>query len=49
MDHMSEKPESVPYIVYESMQMHHSISDRRHWIAHFIELAAIVVIVLAFV
>ena len=42
------KPDSVPYIVYESEQMRSEARDKRHWIGHIVSLAVIVAIVAGF-
>lgn len=44
----ANRPDSVPYIVYEMEQMRCERRDIRHWIAHFISLVAIVLVVAGF-
>ena len=42
------RPESVPYIVYESEQMRNIAREKRHWYFHAASLAIIALIVAAF-
>lgn len=44
----THKPDSVPYIVYESEQMRSEARDKRHWIGHIVSFVVIVAIVAGF-
>lgn len=44
----AHKPDSVPYIVYESEQMRSEARDKRHWIGHIVSLVVIIAIVAGF-
>lgn len=45
---VTHKPDSVPYIVYESEQMRSEARDKRHWIGHIVSFVVIVAIVAGF-
>lgn len=48
MQNDTRKPDSVPYIVYESEQMRSEARDKRHWIGHIVSLVVIIAIVAGF-
>lgn len=45
----TQKPEAIPFFVYESEQMRKQVRERRHWIAHAAMLLAILFIVGGFI